>query len=219
MNNPVSAIKTEISSNTEVDLERASTVAARSESPIASQKAADTRQFQKTRSFSAVEETPDKKVSIEETTALAEFPFEHDFAHSRSEHLETQQQSAPEGDITPVNSKRDLSKARKSDALSGTSTGPGPMSSGDMLIMQFDYFANDQPMSLQCETAYSRPSNRAGGNSLLRKSGRDLTELDTEAARDGFDRTKANRMNSRPRLESFPITLSLNNPKTLLFIV
>lgn len=166
------------------------------------QKTADMRQFQKTRSFSAVEETHDKNVASEQSKT--KLPFK-EVAHSRSEQLETGQQAGRQKDN--VGSKKELDEMDEY-----------PRNSEDTLIMQFDYCSHDQPMSLQYEATYERTpekagcSGRSGGgsgagsrrNSNMRKSGRDLTELGAEVARENFDRCKANRISSRPRLEFQP---------------
>lgn len=164
----------------------------------------DLRQFQKTRSFSAVEDTPDKKIVSEHLSAIPDFPLK-DVSHSRSEQLETQpmqpRQSVASGDGSEASKVPHVDIAKyetNSEACSGT-----PKSlEGDTLIMQFDYYSNDQPMSLQNESQYSGVSGRSGIISELRKSGRDLTELGSNAARSELSQIKANRINSRPRLDT-----------------
>lgn len=181
---------------------------ARCKSPAVLQKATDARHFQKTRSFSAVEETHEKKVSTEQSKAIAEFLFK-DVAHSRSEQLETAQQQA--ADATPTSSKVRPFDTEKDDSANDKDRVKAPKASDETLIMQFDYFSNDQPMSLQHDSTYNKTHDKRndGCSSNLRKSGRDLTELEAEVARDGFGKTKTNRINSRPRLECYTISPSL----------
>lgn len=165
----------------------------------------DLRQFQKTRSFSAVEETSDKKVIVpEHLSAIPDFPLK-DVSHSRSEQLETQpaeRQSAGSGEGDDVSRRPHLEITRsetKSEACGGT-----PKSfEGDTLIMQFDYYSNDQPMSLQHESQYRGDSSSArSGASEHRKSGRDLTELSSDVTQHELNQIRANRMSSRPRLDT-----------------
>lgn len=178
---------------------------AQRKSPLVS-KVAETRHFQKTRSFSAVEDTPDKKVNNNnQLNTIPDFPLK-DVTHCRSEQLETQsmqqQSSASEETdsklIASSSTVVDHSELMRGEDHSGSSSSRPPMMSGDTLIMQFDYFSNDQPMSLQ----HDPRSSCSGRNTHMRKSGRDLTELESNVARNNFDKTKANRiMSSRPRLE------------------
>lgn len=172
-------------------------------------KSSDTRHFQKTRSFSAVEDTPDEKVISNQLNTIPDFPLK-DVHHSRSDQLETQsmQQSNTTGEldsklVSSSSTVVDHSELMNCEDNSSTSSNRPPMMSGDTLIMQFDYFSNDQPMSLQHDPR-SNSSNRRNDNHM-RKSGRDLTELESDFARNEnkFDRTKTNRIiSSRPRLDN-----------------
>lgn len=174
-------------------------------------KTAETRHFQKTRSFSAVEEKPDTKIPKNQLSAVDDFPLK-DVAHSRSEHLETQSLQ-PNDSSSDKKSKLIASSSTvvdQSDSMmkgepSGKAVeGPSTLS-GDTLIMQFDYFSNDQPMSLQHDARFNGAATQTD-STHLRKSVRDLTELETEAvSRAGFERaSETNRvMWSRPRLEPF----------------
>lgn len=182
-------------------------------------KTSDTRHFQKTRSFSAVEDTPDKKVISNQLNTIPDFPLK-DVHHSRSDQLETQsmQQSNTSGEldsklVTSSSTVVDHSELMKCEDNSSSSSNRPPMMSGDTLIMQFDYFSNDQPMSLQHDPR-SNSSNQRNDNQM-RKSGRDLTELGSDFARndDKFDRTKTSRiMSSRPRLDIVIFNTPISNP-------
>jgi hypothetical protein len=181
-------------------------------SPSALVKTSETRQFQKTRSFSAVEDTPKKKILNIDTHELKDFPFK-DVAHSRSDQLAMQQQqqgATEDDDATPMNSRTCLlvnknDDCNQTDGAVTKQTSKQPFIGGETLIMQFDY---DQPMSLQHDSSYNQTidecdssSLREGGRGNHRKSGRDLTEF--ESTRDRFEKTtKSGRSNSsRPRLE------------------
>lgn len=178
--------------------------------PVTASKISDTRHFQKTRSFSAVEDTPDKKVISKQLNTIPDFPLK-DISHSRSEQLETQsmQQSNTSDEIdsklvASSSTVVDHSELMKCEDNSSTSSNRPPMMSGDTLIMQFDYFSNDQPMSLQHDPRLN--GSNQSKDSHMRKSGRDLTELGSDAVRNRFDRTKANRIiSSRPRLDELTI--------------
>jgi len=163
------------------------------------------RHFIKTRSFSAVEETPDKKIIADRLGVIPDFPV-RDVAHSRSEQLETHsllRHDISERDdpnlIASSSTVVDYSDISRKDRVANDSQTPS--SGGDTLIMQFDYFSNDQPMSLQNDPRLTdSPGQTISGQ--YRKSGRDLTELGTEVARNSFDKLKTNRiLSSRPRLE------------------
>lgn len=160
----------------------------------------DNRHFQKTRSFSAVEENPEKKVTTERLRAIPDFPLK-DVAHSRSEQLETQSLQQQKHDVKQK--ENDLNQLAASNKVvdqsddylkTPSSSTIAPDKRGDTLIMQFDYFSNDQPMSLQHDPRFDCSIKQSKGNHL-RKSGRDLTELESNVAR-GI--SKDNR--SRPRL-------------------
>lgn len=194
--------------------------AVRGKSPATLLKSSEARHFQKTRSFSAVEETPDKTLPVD-ANKLEEFPFK-DVSHSRSEQLGMPQQQGPatceeDDEATPMNSKACLLRLAK-DGASAAGTSKDPYAGGETLIMQFDY---DQPMSLQHDGSnYSKTINegdsgslRTSGCSNLRKSGRDLTEFEAEATRDRFEKsTKSSCANSRPRLELTSLYQKLFSP-------
>lgn len=179
----------------------------------------DLRQFQKTRSFSAVEDTPDKKVATEHLSAIPDFPL-RDVSHSRSEQLKTQPKqqrlSIESGDSSGV-ARRPQSDITKGEIKSEDCSETPKSFDGDTLIMQFDYYSNDQPMSLQNESQYSGVSSGRSGVSDLRKSGRDLTELSSDITHDELNQIKANRINSRPRLDSS--SSSLCNPPIYSFML
>ena len=200
-------------------------------SPSTLSKTSESRQFQKTRSFSAVEETPKKKTLNVDEHDSKDFSLK-DVSHSRSEQLAmTQPQGAigEDEDPTPMNSKtclvkRDGGSVCRVDETSSKHSAEQSYSGGETLIMQFDY---DQPMSLQYDSSYNQTIDEGDCTSLRqtaysshRKSGRDLTEFEAEATRDRFEKSaKSGRSNSsRPRLElrTMP-ALSPNVHLSLLF--
>lgn len=172
--------------------------------PTAIQKSSESRHSQKTRSFSAGEETPEKKISTSKSKELKEFPFK-DVAHSRSEQLAIQQQSGAEDDAS-VRSKMKTSISAKGESAVASKSGGTKVSvvSGDALARQYDY--HDQPMSLQYDMTSVKISDESRTCSDVRKSGRDLTELGMENMRDRKS-GRPNQSNSRPRLECFPYNL------------
>lgn len=167
----------------------------------------ESRHFQKTRSFSAVEDTPDKKVMKDKLKTIPDFPLK-DGSHSRSEHLETQSLLQHDDSLKEVDSNL-LASSNTVVDHADEYLKPTPSSSvnmtnkldtcGDTLIMQFDYFSNDQPMSLQHDSRLECSMSQSKGNHL-RKSGRDLTELESDVARGMYDKSKSGR--SRPRSAS-----------------
>lgn len=161
-------------------------------------KLSDARTFQKTRSFSAVEDSSKKKNNQCCIGIIKEFHLK-DQAHSRSEHLEIQSNQAndeePSEMIASSSTIVDRSELLKTDAI--ISSLVDRASGEDTLIMQFDYFSNDQPMSLQHEASYAN-DNLKQQRCQMRKSGRDLTELETQNSRAVNNRTKSDR--TRPRL-------------------
>lgn len=172
-------------------------------SPVVS-KVAETHHFQKTRSFSTVEETPAKKTTPTQLNAIKDLPRK-DIAHSRSDQLETylaQQEELDDDDESKMMASSstvvDHSEMVKCSSPRSICEEVEPMISGDTLIMQFDYFSNDQPMSLQHESKSICSQNH--NSSHLRKSGRDLTGLEADVAKSNYERTKSRVMNSRPRL-------------------
>lgn len=157
----------------------------------------DLRQFQKTRSFSAVEDTPDKQVIPEHLGAIPDFPLK-DVSHSRSEQLETQPQQMRQTNVSGQGGSKGL---QVDIAQTDTKNEAPKLFEGDTLIMQFDYYSNDQPMSLQNESQYSGASSGRSNMSELRKSGRDLSELSSDITPGEHNQIRVNRMNSRPRLD------------------
>lgn len=199
-------------------------------------KSSEARQFQKTRSFSAVEETPEKStLNVDKHETSKDFPFK-DVSHSRSEQLGMQQKqgtaTGEDEDATPMNSKTCLLVGKDGGSGSQVDGGTGltkqtseqPFTGGETLIMQFDY---DQPMSLQYDSAYNQTIDegdctslrQASGYNSHRKSGRDLTEFEAEATRSRFEKTtKSGRSNSsRPRLELITVLYPLSYPPHPLF--
>lgn len=190
------AVESEESSSTKA-VEIAKSDVASIKISAAPQKAPEGRQFQKTRSFSAVEETPEEKISTSKSKEMKNFYFK-DVAHSRSEQLETQPQSSSD------NSKSKevkTSKAEKCETSGTTAKTSTKLSVGDTdsIMRQYDY--NEQPMSLQYDTTSVKIPDESRVSSEVRKSGRDLTELGLENMRDR--RVNSNRANSRPRLEYY----------------
>lgn len=169
-------------------------------------KTTDSRHFQKTRSFSAVEEKSDSKISKNQLSKVEKFPLK-DVAHSRSTHLEIQPHGETVDDanksIASSSTVVDQSDLTKSEAPGNASADTPSIVSGDTLIMQFDYYSNDQPMSLQHDPRFNVIATQTD-NTHLRKSVRDLTVLGTEQnAQACFGRTtETNRIIwSNPRLE------------------
>lgn len=209
-----------------------------------SSRVAECRQFQKTRSFSAVEEVPEKSqkatVVIDRPPTDSSGPYNlppKDMAFSKSEQFDLQlsqrrpgtdsktKDSGGTGCEEPSNSNvspvagNETSECRGSDGRSNRledDLASGQSSGGTgttHLIMQFDYFSDGQPMSLQHDSSFSRTTERVTVNQLG-KSGQDLTEMETEVTRcgldggsggSGFGRIKGRASNSRPRLIS-PLT-------------
>lgn len=169
------------------------------------------RHFKKTRSFSAVEETPEQLVTSERLSAIPDLPRK-EAAHSRSERLETQSLNQENAGLDPktmlIASSNTIVDDNSESAQIETSRRQNDIISGvddcdNTLIMQFDYFSEDQPMSLQHDPRFDAASTcgKRGAGSQFHESGRDLTELESDVVRSGFGRAKNNRMNSRPRLE------------------
>ena len=177
----------------------------------ASQKSLDGRHVQKTRSFSAVEDVPAKKIPVSKSKELKEF-LAKDVAHSRSEHLEVQQQSGQDETSDGHSDPKALS-AGHDNAIDRRSANKLAIIDGDSLIKEYDY--HDQPASLQYDTTSVKIPSESRASSDVRKSGRDLTELGLEIIRDRLN--KNDRAHSRPRLDSktypqipAPLSLQLN---------
>lgn len=174
--------------------------------PTASTKTIDERHMQKTRSFSAVEAhaektTTDKLRTIQDSSLK-------DVSHLRNEQLETPSPQRNSANNSEADTKLMASSSTVVDhSINVELDHETEAAGGDTLIMQFDYYSNDQPMSLQNDPRFDVRSERTRGNHL-RKSGHDLTELESEVARGIFDGSKANR--SRPRLALNLISLTLN---------
>ena len=176
------------------------------ETDVESQEITDPRHFQKTRSFSVVEKSPEDKPSAECSNVPTEFP-PREIAHSHSEQLESQNKKTRGND-----DKTPTSPAQKPLSLIGSKDSEEKPTNegGGTLIMQFDYLSGDQPMSLQNDPSFSRAAERFGDKSTLRKSGHDLSEMEVELTRHRFEKSRAYRMDSRPRLEILhsPLTYS-----------
>lgn len=165
-----------------------------------SSRVAECRQFHKTRSFSAVEETPDKKKTINSPGVGPNLPSK-DVVLSRSEQLEIQllQQRSPghDDDFDP-SLAQSPNQSQGDNACGSDASRP----KGDHLIMQFDYFSDGQPMSLQHDSSNNKNSDRLS-TGHFRKSGQDIAESESDGMQCGFDGGKKNRaMNSRPRLDT-----------------
>lgn len=154
------------------------------------------RQFQKTRSFSAVEEAPEK-VPFSAKSKDLKFPFK-DVAHSRSEQLADQQQPSAD-DSSQVASPTYDDKEETVDVNKRVS-----VVSGDIMMRQYGY--HDQPVSLQYDTTSVKIPDDTHARKDIRKSGRDLTELGMENMRDRGS-GRQNRSNARPRSDSITKTL------------
>lgn len=154
-------------------------------------KSTDSR-FQKTRSFSAVEDNPEKKGPATKSSGLKEFPFK-DVAHSRSEQLEVQQKDAKAsvGDQSSEN----IPASHLNDGLEGKSK--VFRASGDTFGKDYDF--GEQPMSLQYDTTSVKIPNELQTSKNSQRSGRDLTELNIEIIRERKGRFS--HANARPRLE------------------
>lgn len=178
-------------------------------SPLVAKVSAENRQFQKTRSFSAVEDNPEKKMIKVPSGKSGDFCFK-DVAHSRSEQLDTTNLNSPEVD----------QDGRKSRAIDGDDTDcrvkdSEKRKSADKcrLMDQLSYFSDAQPMSLQHDSSYCREFDlERKGSRDIRKSGRDLSNLSAHETGESLERPKSSRATTRARLATPQVTHLPHNP-------
>lgn len=180
-------------------------------SPPEAKVSADNRQFQKTRSFSAVEDNPVKKTIKVPSGKSGDICFK-DVTHSRSEQLDcpkartnadlnSRKGRNNDRDTAPdTTNERDLRKAGKDE----------------LMMDHLNYFTETTPMSLQDDSTYCEDIDLIRKNSRdIRKSGRDLSNFGANEANDSVDRPKSSRMtSSRARLEFDDTTAAMTFPNT-----
>lgn len=170
-------------------------------SPLVAKVATENRQFQKTRSFSAVEDNPGKKMIKVPSGKSGDFCFK-DVAHSRSEQLDPTKMNSPKAD---QEARKSRGNDRDADCL-GQEADKRKTADKCRMMDQLSYFSDAQPMSLQHDSSYCVEFGLGRKDSRdIRKSGRDLSNLSTNETGDLLERPKSSRATTRARLEKLPV--------------
>lgn len=179
-------------------------------SPPVAKVAAENRQFQKTRSFSAVEDNPEKKTVKVPPGKSGDFCFK-DVALSRSEQLDRPKVRANDEDQQSRKGRNENRDAAPNPTLE-RDLRKSPKQ--DLMMNQLSYFTETQPMSLQNDSTYCEDFDMIRKNSRdIRKSGRDLSNFSANETNDLADRPKSSRIASgRARLESNDIIAAITFP-------
>lgn len=172
-----------------------------------------TKQFQKTRSFSAVEDTPDRSTTITDHLEVVDDAASNpsgalrDASYSRSDQLTRLKDKSDDKQPKDDESKNKLvassstlvghsSKQLRVDSQSSCrdSTTQKASNRGGTLVMQFDYSADNQPMSLQLDLGQKSNSPiKIGRKNMNDSSGSDI--------RSEAEQSRSHMYNARPRLE------------------